>query len=104
MKAISKKQVIELFSFIRVYEGYKKYVVDSFINPVKPGWWYDCEDSRCEDLQPGTYCALYVDDTECSNIPSIGNWINEELEKDSIQVLPVLDSSKWVIIICLDLF
>lgn len=104
MKAISKSQVIDLFSNIgRDGVENTNYDVDVFVSSHKPEEWYGCEDSGCEDLQPGAYCALWVDDTECSNMPSVGKWIDKSLESDNIQLLSVKDSDKWIVLICLDL-
>ena len=104
MKAISKAQVIDLLSSISK-DGVDNtnYDVDTFVTPVCPERWYGCEDSGCEDLQPGAYCALWVDDTDCSNMPSVGKWIDKHLESDNIQLLSVKDSCKWIVLICLDL-
>ena len=104
MKEISKTQVIDLMNNIRrdgVDSG--EYDIDIFAFPRKPEEWYGCEDSGCGDLQPGAYCALWVDDTDCSNMPSVGKWIDNSLESDNIQLLSVEDSDKWIVLICLNL-
>ena len=104
MKAIDKKQVIDLMENInRDGVGNEEYNVDVFAFPHKPEEWYGCNDFGCEDLQPGAYCALWVDDTDCSNMPSVGKWIDEYLESDNIQLLSVKDSDGWIVLICLDL-
>ena len=104
MKAISKTQVIDLMDNInRDGVDNTQYSIDVFVSPVKPEKWYDCEDSGCENLQPGAYCALWVDDTDCSNMPSVGKWINKYLESDNIQLLSVNDSDMWIVLICLEL-
>ena len=104
MKAISKAQMIDLFSNIR-RDGVENtnYDVDVFVSSHKPEEWYGCDDTGCEDLQPGAYCALWVDDTECSNMPSVGKWIDNYLKSDNIQLLSVKNSDKWIVLICLDL-
>ncbi len=104
MKAISKVQLIDLMSIInREGVSNESYTIDVFVSPVKPEKWYDCEDSGCENLQPGAYCALWVDDTDCSNMPSVGKWIDKYLEPDNMQLLSVKDSDKWIVLICLEL-
>lgn len=104
MKAINKTQVIDLFSNIR-RDGVENtnYDVDVFVSSRNPEEWYGCEEFGCEDLQPGAYCVLWVDDTECSNMPSVGKWIDKYLDSDNIQVLSVKDSDKWIVLICLEL-
>lgn len=104
MKAISKVQVIDLMTNIcRDGVDNTNYAIDVFVAPVKPEKWYDCEDSGCEDLQPGAYCALWVDDTDCSNMPSVGKWIDDKLAEDNIQLLSVNGTDSWIVLICLDL-
>lgn len=104
MKAISKTQVIDLMNNInRDGVDNTQYSIDIFVSSHKPEEWYDCEDSGCENLQPGAYCALLVDDTDCSNMPSVGKWINKYLESDNIQLLSVNDSDMWIVLICLEL-
>lgn len=104
MKEISKEQIIDLMDKINV-DGVDntQYDIHVFVFPRKPEEWYDCEESGCEDLQPGAYCALWVDDTECSNMPSVGKWINSALKPDNIQILSVNGSDMWIVLICLDL-
>lgn len=104
MKAISKAQVIDLFSDISK-DGVdnSNYSIDVFVAPVKPEKWYGCEDFYCDDLQPGAYCALWIDDADCSNMPSVGKWIDTCLEEDNMLVLSVNDSDQWIVLICLDL-
>ena len=104
MKAINKTQVIDLFSNIR-RDGVENtnYDVDVFVSSCNPEEWYGCEESGCEDLQSGAYCVLWVDDTECSNMPFVGKWIDKYLESDNIQLLSVKDSDKWIVLICLEL-
>ena len=54
MKAISKTQVIDLMNNInRDGVDNTQYSIDIFVSPVKPEKWYDCENSGCENLQPG---------------------------------------------------
>lgn len=104
MKEISKEQVIDLMNRINV-DGVDntQYDIHVFVSPSKPEEWYDCEDSGCENLQPGAYCALWVDDTDCSNMPSVGKWINSALKPDNIQILSVNGSDMWIVLICLEL-
>ena len=105
MKAISKKRVIDLLSVIGVDAvDNSHYDVHTFGAPVNPEKWYDCVNTGCDDLPPGAYCALWVDDIDCSNMPSVGEWIDEELESDNIKAFLTHDSSQWIILICLDLF
>ena len=104
MKAISKFQVIDLM--IGIYRDgvdNTQYSIDIFVSSRKPEKWYDCEDSGCENLQPGAYCALWIDDTEYSNMPYVGAWIKDKLTDENIMVLPTKDFEKLVVIICLDL-
>ena len=104
MKAISKTQDIDLMDNInRDGVDNMQYSIDVFVSSRKPEKWYDCEDSGWENLQPGAYCALWVDDTDCSNMPSVGKWINKYLESDNIQLLSVNDSDMWIVLICLEL-
>ena len=51
MKAISKAQMIDLFSNIR-RDGVENtnYDVDVFVSSHKPEEWYGCDDTGCEDL------------------------------------------------------
>lgn len=93
MKEISKEQVIDLMNRINV-DGVDntQYDIHVFVSPSKP-----------ENLQPGAYCALWVDDTDCSNMPSVGKWINSALKPDNVQVMSVRGSDMWIVLICLDL-
>lgn len=102
MKAISKTQVIDLMNNInRDGVSNESYTIDVFVSPVKPEKWYDSIDTGCEDLQPGAYCALWVDDSDCSNMPSVGKLIDKKLTKENIVLL---DNEKgWIILICLEL-
>lgn len=102
MKQITKAQVIDLMDKIqRDGVDNTQYSIDTFVAPVNPEKWYGCEDTGCEDLQPGAYCALWVEDIECSNMPSVGKWIDKKLSDDNICLM---DSGKgWMILICLDL-
>ena len=102
MKAISKAQVIDLMDVLNK-EGVDntQWAINTFVAPVKPEKWYGANDTGCENLQPGAYCALWVDDTECSNMPSVGKWIDKKLGDDNIALLDYKEG--WIIIICLDL-
>ena len=102
MKAISKTQIIDLMINInRDGVDNTQYSIDIFVSPVKPEKWYDGIDTGCEDLQPGAYCALWVDDTDCSNMPSVGKWIDKKLTEENIVLF---DNGKgWIILICLEL-
>ncbi len=102
MKAISKVQLIDLMSIInREGVSNESYTIDVFVSPVKPEKWYDSIDTGCEDLQPGAYFALWVDDSDCSNMPSVGKWIDKKLTEENIVLL---DNGKgWIVLICLEL-
>ena len=106
MKAISKFQVIDLMMGIyRDGVDNEHFNVDVFVCPVHPGKWYGCEEDILRRvLQPGAYCALWIDDTEYSNMPYVGAWIKDKLTDENIMVLPTKDCEKLVVIICLDLF
>ena len=105
MKAISKFQVIDLMMGIyRDGVDNEHFNVDVFVSPVHPGKWYGCEEDILRRvLLPGAYCALWIDDTEYSNMPYVGAWIKDKLTDENIMVLPTKDFEKLVVIICLDL-
>ena len=102
MKAINKAQVIDLMDKIQ-RDGVDNthYSVDTFVSSVNPAKWYGCEDFCISTLQPGAYCALWIDDTECSNMPTVGKWIDQRLSDENILLM---DADKgWCVLICLDL-
>lgn len=105
MKAISKVQVIDLMIGIcRDGVDNEHFNVDVFVSPVHPDKWYGCEDILRRVLLPGAYCALWIDDTEYSNMPYVGAWIKDKLTDENIMVLPTKEEyGKLVVIICLDL-
>lgn len=102
MKQITKEQVIDLMNKINV-DGVDntQWTINAFVAPVKPEKWYGANDTGCDKLQPGAYCALWVDDTECSNMPTVGKWIDEKLSDDNICLLDI--DGGWIVLVCLDL-
>lgn len=102
MKAISKAQLIDLLSYIgKDGVDNTNYGVNEFISPVKPEGWYGCEDSGCDVLQPGVYCAIWFDEDDFSDFPSLCKWIDENLTEENIVLLD--NGRGWIVLICLDL-
>lgn len=104
MKAISKVQVIDLIDKInKDGADNTQWSLQPVVRAVDADeFFHTCGDTG-EVLQPGAYCALWVDDTECSNMPIVGKWIDKSLTDENIVILDN-GSAGWIILICLDLF
>lgn len=103
MKAISKQHVIELLNKIQVTGlDNSRYSVDEFKSPITAEEWYGETTGRTE-LQPGTYCALWFDEVDCSDEPLLSYWIDNSLKEENIEYLFKEKDDGCVILICLDL-
>ena len=102
MEAISKQHVIELLNKIQVTGlDNSRYSVDEFKSPVIAEKWYGKTTGRTK-IQPGTYCALWFDEADCTDEPLISYWIDNALTVENFEYL-FGDDGGCIILICLDL-
>ena len=80
-----------------------QWTIQAVVKAVDAGKFFATTDDTGEILQPGAYCVLWVDDTECSNMPCVGKWIDRALSDENIALLDNGEAG-WLILICLDLF
>lgn len=101
MKAISKVQVIDLMNNIN-REGMDNshWNINVHIRETNAEEFYGA-DGADEILKPGAYCAVWFDEDDFSDFPSLNKWMDNSLSEEN---LVLLDNGKgWIVLICLDL-
>lgn len=100
MKAICKEEVIDLMRMLSK-DGVDNshYNVDMFVTEKDAGKFYGAD--GVETLKPGAYCAIWFDEEDFSDFPSVDKWINTKLNEENIAILD--NGTGWIIVICLDL-
>lgn len=101
MKAISKAQVIDLMDNIN-REGMDNshWDINVRISETNADKFYDA-DGAGVILKPGAYCAIWFDEDDFSDFPSLNKWIDNSLTEENIVLL---DNGKgWIVLICLEL-
>lgn len=101
MKAISKEQVIDLMNNIN-REGMDTahWGIDVHIRETNADKFYGADGAGMM-LKPGAYCAIWSDEDDFSDFPTITKWIDNSLTQENILLL---DNGKgWIVLICLEL-
>ena len=102
MEAISKVQVLDLMNNIN-REGMDNshWNINAHISDTSAEKFYGA-DGADEILKPGIYCAIWFDEDDFSDFPSLNKWIDKSLTEENIAIL---DNGKgWIVLICLELF
>lgn len=101
MKAISKAQVIDLMDKIN-REGMDNshWNINVHISDTNAEKFYGADGADVM-LKPGSYCAIWFDEGDFSDFPSLSKWIDKSLTEENIVLLD--NGRGWIVLICLDL-
>lgn len=114
MKAINKAQVIDLMKAI-CKDGMDNscYSVDVFFTETNACEFYGgdaiefygahSKDVAQPILLPGTYCALWFNEDDLSDFPSVSKCLDEDSLSESIDALMIYDFKGWLVLVCMDL-
>ena len=100
MKAITKAQIIDLMSILNKEDvDNSHYNIDVHIRDTDVSRFYGAD--GVDTLKPGAYCAIWFDEPDFSDFPSLNKWIETKLSDENIALLD--NGEGWIILICLDL-
>lgn len=100
MKEITKMQVIGLMDSINregIDNSHYDIRVDTDVKSSKDLWGGDWD----IPLQRGSYCAIYAEEADLSDLTFVGRWIDENLAEDNFDI--VFNGEGAILIVCLDL-